>query len=77
MAPISAYLYRFAKKKGICVREHHSIAAGQNHYFCHLQCASGNPQKTATAVSLNSPADALVMAFLSFFDPSCNFLDSD
>jgi hypothetical protein len=68
---IRAYLYRYAAKNGIRIREHVSDWDQPTAFFCHLE----RDGKTATAVSQEGHDNALVMAFLSLADPTINFLD--
>lgn len=72
---IRAYLLRYAAKHGIRVSEHVSEMDGKTSFFCHVQ----DPKEahSATAISHEGFDNALVMAFLSFSNPSIDFLDSD
>lgn len=73
---IRSYLLRFAAKNGIRVSEHVTDEQWQKIcFFCHLESGEDEKKKTATAVSHEGHDNALVMAFLSFFNPNCNFLD--
>lgn len=66
---IRSYLLRFAEKKGIRIKEY--ISEGpRTGWFCHLE---GNG-RTSTAVSYEGHDNALVMAFLSFVNPSVDFI---
>lgn len=72
---IRSFLLRHAGKRGILVREHISDwRDGPAEFYCHVQSGS-DPTKTATALSLEGPDNALVMAFLAYGDSSIDFLD--
>lgn len=72
---IRSFLLRYAERRGLLVQEHISDwRDGPIAFFCHLQ-AGKDPGKSATAISLEGPDNALVMAFLSFGNPDIDFLE--
>lgn len=74
---IRAFLLRYAKKKGLLVREHISDLPNEKHtgksaFYCHVQDKEG--LSTATAISYEGPDNALCMAFLQWHNPELDFL---
>lgn len=73
---IRSYLLRYAKKNGIMVKEHVSegLSGSRTAFYCHIQARGSDPVKSATAVSLESRDNALIMAFLNFGCADIDFL---
>lgn len=73
---IRAFLLRFAARKGLLVKEYVSDwRDGPIGFYCHVQ--SNSPIHSATAISLEGHDNALVMAFLSFYNSELNFLTEE
>lgn len=73
---IRSFLLRHAHKSGLRLREYVSDwRDGPIGFYCHLE--GDAPTHSATAISLEGHDNALVMAFLSFYNPELNFLTED